>query len=131
VSVTGRQAATYAVQVRDGLVVRATRDDVPLPQQRTWSTWSVEGMFETIARDLESVEKHATGQADSSTPQVQLRATFDERLGYPQRYLRTEFIRFAPNREVSWTVVSFVQPGVHSVGLVGRSRRHLALKESS
>lgn len=110
VTVTGRQAATYAVEVRGGTVLNAMRDGVPLPQQRTWSTWTVEGMFETIARDLDSVEKHATGRADAGTPQLQLHATFHPQLGYPQRYLRTEFVRFAPNREVSWNVVEFTQP---------------------
>jgi hypothetical protein len=110
VSVTGRQAATYAVEVRGGTVLNAMRDGVPLPQQRTWSTWTVEGMFETIARDLDSVDKHATGRADAGTPQLQLHATFHPQLGYPQSYLRTEFVRFAPNHEVSWTVVEFTQP---------------------
>lgn len=107
VSVSGRQAATYAVQVRDGEVVGATRNSEPLPQQRTWSTWTVEGMFETISRDLDSVEKHLEGRADASTPQLQLRALFHSELGYPQQYLRTEMVRFGANVEVSWEVVKF------------------------
>jgi hypothetical protein len=107
VQVTGRQAATYAVQVRNGQVSRATRDGELLPQQRTWTTWSVEGMFETIARDLDSVERHATGRAEPSTPRLQLRAAFDPELGFPQRYLRTEMVRLGANPEVSWRVVKF------------------------
>jgi hypothetical protein len=109
VSVTGRQAATYAVFVRDGEVSQATRNGQPLPQRRTWTTWTVHGMFETIARDLESVERHATGRADSSTPQLQLRAAFHPELGFPQQYLRTEMVRFGANPEVSWEVVKFVR----------------------
>jgi hypothetical protein len=108
IKVTGRQAATYAVQVRAGIPISAQRDGYALPQQRTWSTWTVEGMFETIGRDLESVEKHATGRAESGTPQLQLRGTFDPELGYPQRYLRTEMVKFGANPEVSWGVVRFI-----------------------
>ncbi len=109
VAVTGRQAATYSVQVRDGQVSSATRNGEPLPQRRTWTTWTVEGMFETIARDLESVERHATGRAESNTPQLQLRAAFHPELGFPQHYLRTEMVRFGSNPEVSWRVVKFVR----------------------
>jgi hypothetical protein len=107
VNVTGRQAATYAVHVHDGQVSQATHNGEPLPQQRTWTTWTVDGMFETIARDLESVERHAAGRADSSTPQLQLRAAFHPEFGYPQQYLRTEMVRFGANIEVSWTVTKF------------------------
>ena len=107
VTVTGRQAATYAVQVRDGEVLGATRDGQMLPQKRTWSTWTVEGMFETISRDLDSVERHAQGRALPGTPNLQLRALFDPQLGYPQRYLRTEMVRLGANPEVSWNVTRF------------------------
>lgn len=107
VVVTGRQAATYAVQVRDGQVFNATRDGQALPQKRTWSTWTVDGMFETIARDLDSVERHAQGRAVPGTPNLQLRALFDPQLGYPQRYLRTEMVRLGTNPEVSWRVTRF------------------------
>ena len=107
IAVTGRQAATYAVSVRGGAAIKATRNGSPLPQQRTWATWTVEGMFETIARDLDSVERHASGRADRSTPNLQLRAVFHPELGYPQRYLRTEIVRLGANPEVSWTVSRF------------------------
>jgi hypothetical protein len=107
VVVTGRQAANYSVQVRDGKVVNATRNGNVLPQQRTWTTWTVEGMFETIARDLDSVQRHETGRAEPTTPRLQLRAAFDPQLGYPQRYLRTEMVRLGANPEVSWNVVRF------------------------
>lgn len=107
VAVTGRQAATYSVQVRNGKVVNATRNGNVLPQQRTWTTWTVEGMFETIGRDLDSVQRHETGRAEPNTPRLQLRAVFDPQLGYPQRYLRTEMVRFGANPEVSWKVLRF------------------------
>ena len=111
VVVTGLQAATYSVQVRDGQAVMAARNGHGLPQRRTWTTWTVEGMFETIARDLDSVERHAAGRADSTAPQLQLHGSFHTELGYPQQYLRTEMVRFGANREVTWRVTKMnLQP---------------------
>src|SRR6187401_2804580 len=40
VAVTGRQGATYEVEVRDGEVAKALRNHSPLTQQRTFRTWS-------------------------------------------------------------------------------------------
>lgn len=110
VRVTGRQPAEYSVTVQGGRAIAATRDHSPLPQQRTWSTWTVEGMFETIARDLESVERHRTGRADSATPQLDLRGEFSPESGIPLRYHRTERVQQGSNPEVSWEVVELLVP---------------------
>lgn len=105
--VRGRETATYAVQVRDGVIQSASRDGQPLKQQRTWGTWSVPGMFETIERDVSTVELHRQGEADPNTPQLLLRGVFDQELGFPRRYQRTEVQRFGANHEVSWEVTRF------------------------
>lgn len=107
IRVTGRQAATYQVDVVGGEAIEATRDGHPLPQRRTWGTWTVEGMFETMARDFESVERQRTGRADASTPNLSLRGDFDRELGLPRRYLRIEMVQRAANPEVSWEVLRF------------------------
>jgi hypothetical protein len=107
VIVSGRQAATYEVQVRDGTVIGAMRDGYPLTQQRTWATWSVPGMFGTILSDVRHLEQHQNGTATAETPDVQLRAHFEPTYGYPQRYYRSESSRWQANQEVSWEVVSF------------------------
>ena len=104
VAVTGRQAAEYTVQVRDGEVMAATRNGYPLRQRRTMGTWSVPGMFGTICSDVSNLEKHRAGEADATTPQVLLRGTFHEQFGYPIRYLRTELRKWQNNSEVSWEV---------------------------
>ena len=107
VRVTGRQAATYCVEVRGGQVQKATRNGQPLKQQRTMGTWSVPGMFHTIEKDLQNVELHASGRADQATPRPKLRCRFETKLGYPQQYYRIETSGRIYNAEVSWQVVSF------------------------
>ena len=107
VVVTGRQAATYQVEVRDGHVQRATRDDLPLKQRRTQGTWSVPGMFTTIQSDVDNLVSHRDGTADRSTPQVLLRGVFHAELGYPIRYHRTELRKWENNLEAAWEVVTF------------------------
>jgi len=107
VAVTGRQAATYEVEVRDGEVVTAKRDGVALTRHRTFDTWSIPGMFTTIHSDVANVERHEAGTAETQTPQLQLRGLFDKRYGFPRRYHRTELKKWGPNQEVMWEVERF------------------------
>lgn len=102
--VTGSQPATYRVQVRGGQPIAAWRNGQPLGQRRTFGTWSVPGMFATIARDIEAVEKHASGKAERFTPRLTLRAEFDPKYSYPARYRRFE--QWSPV-EVQWEVTEF------------------------
>src|SRR5438552_3753860 len=80
VRVTGPQAATYRAQVRDGEPQAARRNGQPLNSRRTFGTWSVPGMFATISRDVEAIERAATRRA---APPLILRAEFDTQYGYP------------------------------------------------
>lgn len=107
VVVRGRETATYVVQVRDGAVRLASRNGQPLKQQRTWGTWSVQGMFETIERDLGTVDLQRQGKSEPGAPQLLLRGSFDGEFGFPRRYQRTEVRKFAANQEVSWEVTKF------------------------
>lgn len=104
VQVTGSQAATYRVEVRAGVATAASRNGHPLLQHRTFSTWSVPGMFGTMSRDVENVERYAAGKADASTPRLTLRAQFDAHFGFPQRYRR---IQWGSDVEVAWNVLKF------------------------
>lgn len=104
VQVTGTQGATYRVQVREGKAIAAWRNDKPLLQERTFSTWSVRGMFGTISRDIDRVERLAAGTADPNTPRLTLRGEFDAETGYPRRYRRIEW---GSPVEVSWQVTRF------------------------
>jgi hypothetical protein len=107
VAVIGRETATYRVEVRDGEIQTASRDGQPLRQQRTWGTWTVPGMFETIARDVAAVEQARSGKLESGTPQLVLRGQFDPQWGFPRRYQRTELHKFGANQEVLWEVTSW------------------------
>jgi hypothetical protein len=104
VRVTGSQPAVYRVEVRGGQPRAAWRNGQPLLSRRTFGTWSAPGMFGTISRDIEAVEKHTAGKADRFTPRLILRAEFDLTYSYPKRYRRIEQWS---NVEVAWEVVEF------------------------
>ena len=104
IRVSGSQPATYRVEVRDGIADVALRNERPLTQRRTFGTWSVPGMFSTISRDIEAIERRAAGKADASTPRLILRAEFDPQYSYPAKYRRIES---GSPVEVSWEVTHF------------------------
>jgi hypothetical protein len=104
VRVTGSRGALHRVEVREGQAIAAWINGRPHSQQRTYSTWSVPGMFGTIGRDIDHLERRAAGKADQSTPRLTLRAEFDAQTGYPARYRRIEW---GSPVEVSWEVVKF------------------------
>lgn len=107
--VTGPQPATYRVQVRGGQALAAWRNGAPLLNAKMFGTWSVPGMFSTISRDLESEERRTAGRASPGMPQLILKAQFDARYHYPQRYRRIEWgSRRGSNAvTVTWEVVEF------------------------
>ena len=107
VRVSGRQPADYRVEVRDGRVVVALRNGRPLRSERTFDTWSVPGMFNTLASDLAHAARWEAGQAEAGVPQLDLRCQFDPQYGYPARYHRTELVRFGANPSVLWEVTRF------------------------
>ncbi|MDX1946931.1 MAG: hypothetical protein SFU86_16130 [Pirellulaceae bacterium] len=102
IRVVGMQAATYRVEVRRGLAQTAWRNGHPLTSRRTFGTWSVPGMFSTISRDIEALERRGAGRIDESTPELTLRARFDPRFHYPARYFRSERAI-----DVEWEVTEF------------------------
>ena len=53
IQVTGRQPAIYEISVRECEVILAVCNGHRLKSKRTWGTWSVPGMFQTIEYDLE------------------------------------------------------------------------------
>ena len=57
VEVTGMQPGVYEVSVEGKTAVSATFDGRSLKRQRTFGTWAVTGMFDTLARDLETNER--------------------------------------------------------------------------
>ena len=100
----GSQPAIYRVEVRCGEAQAAWRNGAPLTTHRTFGTWSVPGMFSTISRDIEALERHAAGKAERFTPRLTLRAEFDAQYHYPRRDRR---IQQWSTVEVAWEVTEF------------------------
>jgi len=106
VRVTGPQAAAYRVQVCDGEPPAAWRNGQPLNSRRTFGTWSVPGMFATISRDVEAIERAA---ARGAAPPLIQRAEFDPKYGYPARYRRIDngSRKGGDSIAVTWDVIEF------------------------
>jgi len=106
VKVTGPQAATYRVEVRDGEALAAWRNGQPLISQRTFGTWSIPGMFSTISRDVEAIERAA---AEHRQRPLILRAAFNSQYGYPERYRRIDngSRKGGDSIAVTWDVMEF------------------------
>jgi len=105
VRVTGPQAATYRAEVRHGEPQSATRNGQPLTSRRTFGTWSVPGMFSTISRDVEALERAA---AAGRPPPLILRAAFNER-GVPEHYRRIDngSRKGGDSIAVTWDITEF------------------------
>lgn len=104
IQVTGRQPATYVVQVRDHKVVLATRNETPLLQERTKGTWSVPGMFDTMEYDLANDQADPQKRLTKNSPRVTVRASFHPKWHYPDAYQR---IQWGSHYEVQWNVTRF------------------------
>lgn len=109
IRVAGPQPAEYRAQVRGGQPRAAWRNGQPLTNRRTFGTWSVDGMFGTMGRDIEALERRAAGRADINETELVLRAEFDPQYSYPARYQRIEWgsRRGSTAVTVTWDVVEF------------------------
>jgi hypothetical protein len=101
VEVKSRQTETYRVEVRDGTSQQAFRNGRPLKQLRTFETWSVPGMFETIHTDLANSDR----TKNPRVPRMTLQAEFDPETGMPLKYRRIEWEY--TSIEISWRVTNF------------------------
>jgi hypothetical protein len=109
IEVTGPQAAVYRVEVRGGHPVAALRNGHPLTQRRTFGTWSVPGMFSTMARDVDAVERRAAGRTKPGEVELILKAEFDPQYHFPRRYQRIEWgsRRGSDAKTATWEVKEF------------------------
>ena len=97
VQVKGMQPGIYEVGVENGIASSAKFDGRNLKRQRTFGTWSVTGMFDTLSRDLETNDKH---------DYLMLRAEFDPNFGFPTKYERIE-MRTGVHDALQWEVTTF------------------------
>jgi hypothetical protein len=105
VSITGRQSGQFHVEVRDGKVTACTRDGIT-PRPHTWDTWSVDGQFDTLARELEGAADPQKVYGAPAGADVRQGAQFDAEFGYPLRYERHVFGADLP---IGWRVTRFEQ----------------------
>jgi hypothetical protein len=101
---TGNRPGKIHVEVRDGQVVRMTRDGVQPKQERTWYYWSVPGQFDTIAQELEMARDPVASFKSPEATQMVIWAAFDAEYGYPQKYDRTVL---GTDFEIHWKVTRF------------------------
>jgi hypothetical protein len=104
IELTGNRPSLIHVEVRDGQAVHMTRDGVQPRQERTWFYWTVPGMFDTIAEELEMAENPAKAFGAPAATQVVSWAEFDPQLGYPRRYDR---VVLGTDFEIHWKVTRF------------------------
>jgi hypothetical protein len=107
--ITGNRPGTVQVRVRRGQVVGLVRDGNANTAERTWRYWSMEGLFDTLERELEmaggDVPSNRNGtSATAPTSGAILHAQFDDEWGYPKI-----FRRHVPGQQLDmgWQVTRF------------------------
>lgn len=102
--VTGRQASTYHVEVREGKATQVLRNE-RATAARTWHYWTVPGLFEVLEHDIECSDDPTRGFGASPGSRAVLRATFDAELGYPRTFER--LILGEPHLDMTWQIIRF------------------------
>jgi hypothetical protein len=98
----GNRPGMVQVEVRGGQVQKMMRDGMVPKARRTWDAWTVEGMFDTIERELEIV-RHPEQTVGGSSPPV-LYAKFDDQSGYPEIFRRSVP---GAQQDMAWEVTRF------------------------
>jgi hypothetical protein len=103
VTISGRQSGKFHLEVRDGKVTVCTRDGIP-PRPHTWETWTVEGQFDTLERELEGAADPQKVYGAPPGAEARQLALFDADLGYPLRYERHVL---GADLGIAWRVTHF------------------------
>lgn len=101
---SGNRPGKIRVEVRDGQATKMERDGVVPSQERTWYYWTVPGMMDTIAEELEMAEDPAGSFNVPGASEVIQRAEFDPQYGYPRKYDR---VVLGADFEIHWEVTKF------------------------
>ena len=107
VLVTTFQKDRYVVSVQNSAVVAVELNGTSLKRLHAFETWSVNGMFEANARDLEHIENLKAGTTSPETCEILIKGAFDPRYHFPQKYLRFEIGGMNQTPDVSWEVSRF------------------------
>lgn len=77
----------YEVRVRNGRVIQLHRNGLPADSNRP-NDFSVPGLLDTLEREFKLALDPA-GPFSASSGRVLMRVRFNQKLGYPERYLRS------------------------------------------
>ncbi len=103
VRITGAQPGLVSIEVRDGKPTAMTRDDIA-PPERTWDTWTVPGMFQTLVEEFAFKDDPTHKGQGAPGAEVWLRCEFDSQYGYPRTYQR---LMTGGGPQVEWHVTKF------------------------
>jgi hypothetical protein len=103
VELSGRQTGTMAITVRNTEPISVKRNGVPTPQ-RTWTYWTVDGLFDIIRQDLDGLDQPERAFGVSDVSQLVQQAEFDDDLGYPRRYRRAVQ---TTGDAIEWDIIHF------------------------
>ena len=103
-TVTSRQRDTYQVVVREGDVTQIVLNGRPLKRRHAFQSWGIEGMLETIDRDVDNRTRYQQGERGIDVCNLYLRGRFHQELGYPEKYIRLERGGQAANPAITWEI---------------------------
>lgn len=107
VSVTTSGKDVYEVTVLNNEPVQVRLNGKSLNRRHAFDTWTVEGMLDTIAIDIEHCERWDEGRATPGTCDLIIKATFDPETGIPLKYIRMELGRPSNVGVMDWEITRF------------------------
>ena len=107
VSVTASGKDIYEVTVLNNEPVQVILNGKSLNRRHAFDTWTVEGMLDTIAIDIEHCERWDEGRAAPGTCDLIIKATFDPETGIPLKYIRMELGRPSNVGVMDWEITRF------------------------
>jgi hypothetical protein len=103
IRLSGAQPGEVHIQVREGNPTAMTRDGIA-PAERTWDTWTVPGMFQTLVEEFAFKDDPTHKGQGAPGAEVWLRCEFDSKFGYPRTYQR---IMTGGGPQIEWHVTKF------------------------
>ena len=92
---------------RANMAVQVLLNGNALHRRHAFDTWTVAGMLDTIALDIEHCERWEQGRAAPGTCDLMINGTFDETTGIPRKYIRMELGRPNSIGVMDWKITRF------------------------
>ena len=107
VSVTTTGTDVYEVTVVNNEPVQVKLNGKTLHRRHAFDTWTVNGMLNVIAIDIEHCERWDEGRAMPGTCDLIIKAKFDSLKGIPVKYIRMELGRPSNVGVMDWEITRF------------------------